>query len=208
MCAYPMVRFFRVDLQGVCDSLTFVTADSMLFMHRHPVLWNENRQVTGNIIQVHFNDSTVDKAFLPQYGFLAEAVEGDFYNQLSGKEMIAYFENGDMRQLDVNGNVQTIFLPMENDSTYNKLVSAEGSFLKILLKDQKMEKLNLWPDVTGKVTPLFLAKRSQYYLKGFKWNDAIRPKDQYDIFRIPEEMRQMLDSPEAVVPVARIRGEE
>ena len=208
MCAYPMVRFFRVDLQGVCDSLTFVTADSMLFMHRHPVLWNENRQVTGNIIQVHFNDSTVDKAFLPQYGFLAEAVEGDFYNQLSGKEMIAYFENGEMRQLDVNGNVQTIFLPMENDSTYNKLVSAEGSFLKILLKDQKMEKLNLWPDVTGKVTPLFLAKRSQYYLKGFKWNDAIRPKDQYDIFRIPEEMRQMLDSPEAVVPVARIRGEE
>ena len=113
-----------------------------------------------------------------------------------------------MRQLDVNGNVQTIFLPMENDSTYNKLVSAEGSFLKILLKDQKMEKLNLWPDVTGKVTPLFLVKRSQYYLKGFKWNDAIRPKDQYDIFRIPEEMRQMLDSPEAVVPVARIRGEE
>ena len=90
----------------------------------------------------------------------------------------------------------------------SKICLAGNSFLKILLKDQKMEKLNLWPDVTGKVTPLFLVKRSQYYLKGFKWNDAIRPKDQYDIFRIPEEMRQMLDSPEAVVPVARIRGEE
>ena len=137
-----------------------------------------------------------------------EIVLKEFYNQLSGKEMIATFIDGKLRRLDVNGNVMAIMLPMEKDSTYNKLVDAEGSFLTVLVDGQKMEKLNLWPDVTGKVTPLFLAKKSQYYLKGFKWYEAIRPKDRYDLFTIPDEQRNLFSEPEAVAPVKRIREQE
>ena len=121
----------------------------MIFMHRHPILWNLERQVMGNVIQIHLNDSTVDKAYLPEYGLMGEHVEEEFYNQLSGKEMIATFIDGKLRRLDVNGNVMAIMLPMGKDSTYNKLVDAEGSFLTVLVDGQKMEKLNLWPDVTG-----------------------------------------------------------
>ncbi len=208
MCAYPNVRFYRTDVQGVCDSLTFQSADSMIFMHRHPIVWNLERQVMGNIIQVHLNDSTVDKAYLPEYGMMAEHIDEEFYNQLSGKKMTAYFINGELHQLDVDGNVMAIMLPQEKDSTYNKLVEAEGSFLKVMLKGQQMEKLNLWPDVTGKVTPLFLAKKSQYYLKGFQWYGNIRPKDRYDLLDIPDEQRELLSSPETVAPVARIRKEQ
>lgn len=208
MCAYPSVRFYRTDIQGLCDSLTFVSRDSLLYMHKHPILWNTNRQITGNIIKLHFNDSTVDRADLPEFGFMAEHVEDEFYNQLSGKEMIAYLENKTLKQLDVNGNVLAIMLPQEDDSTYNKLVNAEGSFLIVKIKDQKIDKLTLWPDVSGKVTPLFLAKKSQYYLKGFKWYESIRPKDRYDIFVIPDEMKQLFSTPETIVPARKIREEE
>lgn len=109
----PNVRFYRTDVQGVCDSLTFQSRDSMIFMHRHPILWNLERQVMGNVIQIHLNDSTVDKAYLPEYGLMGEHVEEEFYNQLSGKEMIATFIDGKLRRLDVNGNVMAIMLPME-----------------------------------------------------------------------------------------------
>ena len=208
MCAYPSVRFFRIDVQGLCDSLSFMSRDSMMYMHRHPILWNDNRQVMGNIIQVHFNDSTVDKAYLPEYGMLAEHVAEEFYNQLSGKEMTAYFENQDMRRLDVSGNVMSIMLPMENDSTYNKIINAEGSFLTVLLKERQMEKLNLWPDVTGKVTPIYMARKSQYYLKGFNWYGDIRPKDKNDIYEVPAEMKALFEAPETIAPARRIREEE
>ena len=207
MCAYPNVRFFRTDIQGICDSLSFMSRDSMLYMHRHPILWNLERQVMGNVIKIHMNDSTVEKAYLPEYGMLGEHVADEFYNQLSGKEMIAHFDNGEISQLDVNGNVMAILLPMENDSTYNKLVNAEGSFLIVKIKNRQIEKLNLWPDVSGKVTPIYLAKKSQYYLKGFKWYGEIRPKDQYDIFAIPEAMKTLFSSPESIAPVRRIRNE-
>ena len=111
MTAYPRVRFWRIDVQGLCDSLSFMERDSIMYMHRHPIVWNEQRQVFGKVINVHFNDSTADWAKLPDFGFLAEHVDEEFYNQLSGKEMIAQFENGTLRQLDVNGNVEVISLP-------------------------------------------------------------------------------------------------
>ena len=193
MVATPRVRFYRVNVQGLCDSMTVTERDSMLNMYDHCVLWNSTRQITGNVIHVHGNDSTVDYALLPDYGMMAEHIGETYYNQLAGKEIKAYFENEELRQLDVNGNVQLIMYPMEEDSTYNKLVDAESSYMKILLKPkQEIEKITMWPEVTGNVTPLYLSKRSQYFLKGFAWYEALRPKEPDDIFIYPEEEMQKL----------------
>ena len=195
MTSYHKVRFYRIDIQGIADSMSFVSRDSILYMYRHPVLWNENKQILGNEIQIHLNDSTVDWAKLPDYGFLCEDLEEPYYNQLSGKEMIAYFKDGNIDQLDVNGNVQTIFYPMENDSTYNKLVTAESSFLKIKFNKEDIEKLTMWHEVTGKAIPLFVSKKTDLYLPGFAWYGTLRPKDKDDIFIIPEDMVKLLSEP-------------
>lgn len=196
MIAEPNVRFFRFNMQGICDSMTYVQRDSMLYMDRHSIIWSGNRQITGNSIDIHMNDSTVDYALLPDYGFMAELIEDVYFNQLSGKEMKAYFVNQELRQLDVSGNVQLIMYPMEEDSTYNKLVDAESSYMIVLLKpQQEIDKITMWPEVTGNVTPLYLAKKSQYYLAGFAWYDVLRPKSPNDIFIIPKEMEELFNSP-------------
>ncbi|MCH4156386.1 MAG: hypothetical protein LKF31_08790 [Muribaculaceae bacterium] len=202
LCAYPRARFFRSNVQGLADSMSFVQTDSMLNMYRHPIVWSDNRQITGNEINVHIADSTVDYATLPNFGLMAEKIDSTqdkYYNQLAGKEMKAYFIDGELRKLDVSGNVQTLFYPMENDSTYNKLVFAESSFLKVLLKPkQELEKITMWPDVSGNVTPLYLAKRSQFYLAGFKWYDSLRPKKPDDIFDT-SGMGDLMSEPSASV---------
>lgn len=196
MIAEPNVRFFRFNMQGICDSMTYVQRDSMLYMDQHSIIWSGNRQITGNSIDIHMNDSTVDYALLPDYGFMAELIEDVYFNQLSGKEMKAYFVNQELRQLDVSGNVQLIMYPMEEDSTYNKLVDAESSYMIVLLKpQQEIDKITMWPEVTGNVTPLYLAKKSQYYLAGFAWYDVLRPKSPDDIFIIPKEMEELFNSP-------------
>ena len=176
--------------------MTYVQRDSMLYMDRHAILWSGERQITGNSIDIHMNDSTVDYALLPDYGFMAEFIGEVYFNQLSGKEMKAYFVNQELRRLDVSGNVQLIMYPMEEDSTYNKLVDAESSYMIVLLKPkQEVDKITMWPEVTGNVTPLYLAKKSQYYLDGFAWYDVLRPKSPEDIFIIPKEMEELFNAP-------------
>ena len=196
LTASPKVRFFRNDVQGLCDSMAFSQADTIVRLYKHAVVWNENKQISGEEINVHMNDSTVDWALMPNSGIVAEHLGETYYNQLSGRVLKAYFLEKELRKVDVNGNVLTIFYPMEKDSTYNKLVSAESSYLTINLKPkQEIDKVKMWPEVNGKLIPLFLAKRSDLYLPGFEWYESLRPKKPDDIYDVSDEMKQLLSKP-------------
>ncbi|MBR5332956.1 MAG: LPS export ABC transporter periplasmic protein LptC [Muribaculaceae bacterium] len=202
----PRVRIYRSDIQGVCDSMTFRQQDSLLVMDKFPVLWSGHRQILGNVIEVHFNDSTADWARLPETGFASEHVEGEFYNQLSGKEMFATFENESLKKLNINGNVMAIYLPLENDSTYNKIVNLESSFLEAHFNEQNLEQCKIWSQSNGTVTPLYLAKKSLFYLPRFKWHESIRPKFPMDVFNVSPEMENMLRSTPSTTPQRRSKS--
>ncbi|MBR6284644.1 MAG: hypothetical protein IKR25_10165 [Muribaculaceae bacterium] len=181
--AFNGVRFYRTDVQGICDSLQLSEADTIINMYRDAVVWSDERQVSGPEINLHLNDSTADWATLPNTGLMVEHVGEDYYDQLSGKKMKAFFDNKELRRLDVDGNVMVILYPQEDDSTYNKQVSAESSYLRVMLKEkQEVERVSMWPEASGQVTPLFLLKRSQLYLPQFQWQEALRPKSPDEIF--------------------------
>lgn len=174
--AYNRARVFRNDMQGVADSITYVEIDSMIYLHRKPVVWNEQRQMSGEQINVHFNDSTAEWIDIPETGLMMELVDEDFFNQLSAKKMFITMEEGKLKQLEAEDNVMAIVLPEENDSSYNKLVHAESSFLDVLFKDDDFERLKMWPEVDGTVTPIPLVTQDQKLLKGARWLEAIRPR--------------------------------
>lgn len=178
--AYPRARFFRKDLQGIADTIIFTEYDSLLRMNRLPIVWSEERQLRGDTIVVHFNDSTADYARIPSKAMMMEHVEEDFYNQLHSDKMLMLFENGALKRLDAEGSVQAIMIPMENDSTYNRLVDAESSFLQVdINENNELDRLKMWPEVTGNVTPLFMVKRSQMFLPKAQWLDILRPKREW-----------------------------
>lgn len=202
--AYYRARIFKQDMQGVADSIVFVERDSMLYMFRKPILWSGERQVTGNRIDVHFNDSTTDWAYLPEYGLMSEHVDEDFYNQIYGKEITTYFENQGLRRMSVSGNVETIFLPQESDSTYNRLVNAESSYMEVYMDSNKLDWMKMWPEVSGTVTPIFLVKRNQMYLQKFKWWGFLRPEREWygdrvkwadNLGEVPDELEQYFLTP-------------
>lgn len=191
--AFNQVRFYRNDVQGISDSLQLSEADTIINMYNHAVVWNLERQIFGDEINVHLNDSAADWAMLPLGGFMAEHLGEIYYDQLSGKKMKAWFEEKELRRLDVDGNVQVIMFPQEKDSTYNKMVSAESSYMRLNLKPkQEVDRITMWPEVSGKVTPLYLAKKADLYLPQFQWYDALRPKSPDDIYDVSEELKQLM----------------
>ncbi|MDE6121199.1 MAG: hypothetical protein K2F63_05365, partial [Muribaculaceae bacterium] len=191
---YPRVRFFRSDMQGIADSMRFTQRDSALRMYHNPIVWSEDRQIFGNVIELFLNDSTIERAKLPDQGFTAQHIEGDHYQQLSGKEMTAYFEGGEMRRLDINGSVEIIMYPEEADSTINKIVNAESSFLRAYFRGRTTEHVKMWPETTGTATPMFLARRNLYFLPKFRWFEGVRPESPEDVFVVPEAMEELMRS--------------
>lgn len=183
--AYPNVRFFRSDLQGLCDSMTFIQKDSMLYMDIDPVVWSGEQQITGSQIRVHMNDSTADRIYIPSEAFMAEDLGEGFFNQLSGRELEATLEDGTLKHVDVSGNVLIIYFPMEEDSTYNKVANAESSFLAADFANQELQRLKMWPESNETITPLYLAKKTNFRLQNFVWISEGRPTGHHDV--LPRE---------------------
>ena len=51
--------------------------------------------------------------------------------------------------------------------------------------------LIMWPETTGKVTPLYLARRNSYFLEKFRWYSPLRPMSPAEVFDYPPEMAEL-----------------
>ncbi len=194
---FHKVRFFRNDMQGVCDSLSSSERDSILYMYHHPVVWSDQRQIFGNLINLHLNDSTIDWARLPEYGFMAEHIDEDCYQQLAGNDMTIYFNDSTVNRMYVEGSVQLIVFPIEADSTCNKYTYVESSTMDSYFANNTVESIHFWPTTTATVTPLYLAKKNSYFLPKFAWYEDMRPTSPEDVFNIPQSMIELMSSASA-----------
>lgn len=182
--AFHGVRFYRIDMQGVCDSMQFNTRDSVLYMYDNPVLWNEQYQLYGDTIEIYMNDSTIDYAHVIQFAFAVQHLDSSYYNQLKGNDLKAYFEGQTVRQIDVEGNAESIYYPLEGDGAKIGLNETKSGFLTIWVKENKLEKLKIWPTPLGNLTPIPDLKPEQKTLKDFYWYDYLRPKNKDDIYNV------------------------
>ena len=182
--AFHNVRFWRSDIQGVSDSLHYSSRDSMIYMLGNPVVWNESNQILGYQINVYLNDSTVDKAHIIDYALaIQDRGVKDQYNQLSGREMTAFFNNGELYNVLVEGNAMSLYYLVEDDGTVIGLNKTESPYLSMDIEEDKLQKLKLWPATTAVTTPLPQLLPEQKRLEGFVWLDYLRPLNSFDIFR-------------------------
>lgn len=179
--AYHHVRAYRVDMQAVCDSMVYDGRDSCTTMYRDPILWQERQQILGEEIKAWRNDSTIDSVYVINQALSAERIDSIHYNQVAGKEMHIYFENGDPFLTVVDRNVYVNYYPFDDDSLMIGMNHTESSQLKLYMKDRKVDKI--WvPEASGVMYPLFLIPPKELYLENFVWFDYVRPLNKDDIF--------------------------
>lgn len=182
--AFYGVRFYRTDMQGVCDSLQYNTRDSILYMYTEPIIWNEHYQLYGDTIAIYMNDSTIDYAHVIQFAFAAQHLDSSYYNQLKGNDLKAYFEGQAINRIDIAGNAESIFYPLENGGEKIGMNTTKSGFLTIWVKENKLDKLKIWPTPVGVMTPIPDLKPDQKSLKDFYWFDYLRPKNKDDIYQV------------------------
>ena len=181
--AYNKVRAYRRDVQAVCDSLVYDSKDSCMTMYRDPIVWNQRQQLFGQEIRVYMKDSTIDHAHVVNQAFSIEQMPDTVhYNQVSSKEMKAFFKKGEIRETQAIDNVRLVYYPVDDsDSTLIGLNYTETPLLKMFLENRKMKRI--WMEKpTGTLYPMTQIPPDKYLLEGFAWFDYIRPLNKDDIF--------------------------
>lgn len=182
--AFHKVRVHRTDVQAVCDSLVFNSKDSCMTMYKDPIVWNANRQLLGEVIKAYMNDSTIRMAHvIGQALSIDEMPDSVHFNQVTSKEMKAYFENGLARMGESIGNVQTIYyLTNDKDSSIVGLNYMETDTMRMYLSPERQLQ-KIWANKSvGTFYPITQVPPSKVKLPNFAWFDDIRPKDKNDIF--------------------------
>lgn len=179
---YYNVRLFRNDVQGISDSLYFSTRDSVINMIGEPVLWSDNNQLSGEVIQAFTKDKKVDHIHVQRAAIAIQKVDSINYNQLSGKELIAYMDSGQLRRVHVSGNAETIFYPIDDgDSTIVGLNKTESSYVDMYFKNRKIERIVMKSATSGIMYPIGQLSGGDLYLRQFFWLAEQRPKNNKDI---------------------------
>jgi len=215
MHAYHKVRAYRVDLQAVCDSLVYDQKDSVMTMYRDPIVWNGNQQLLGEVIQAYMKDSVIDRAHVLGQALSVELMfDSVHYNQLTSKEMLAFFRNGQISEAHAKTNALAIYHVIDDaDSAFIAQDYTESPLMKMFFENRKMKRI--WVEKPkGVMYPMTQIPADKKFLPNFVWFDYIRPLNKQDIFNwrgkkkeqelIPEKRReapvQNLKKPEALKP--------
>ena len=180
--AYHKVRFYREDMQGKADSLSYSDKDSIMRLYKDPVLWNDENQLMADSISIKTIKGGIEKLFMKQNAFIIAQVDTVHFNQIKGKTMTGYFnDDNQLYIVDVVGNGQSVYF-LEEDSTtlmgMNKIIASD---IQIRLDSSKIQSVKFITKPNGTVMPQDKLSEEDKTLKGFKPRFALRPKDKFDV---------------------------
>lgn len=187
--AYNKVKFYRHDLQGACDSLTYHVEDSTITMYFNPVVWSEANQLTADTIRFTILDSVNMSMELCRSAFIVSSVYDDEteFNQIKGLNIVGDICDNKLTRVDVIGNAESLYYIQEEDSSLVGINSAATSEMRIVFEDNEIQSIIFYNEPDGKLYPDAELHAKDRQLKHFRWLNSYRPTTRYGIFVSPME---------------------
>lgn len=184
--AYHDVRFYRLQIQGKCDSLSYLQQDSLMVMHRDPVLWVQDYQVDGDTVKVWFRDERPDKLLIYPDAFVVSEVSSaqNYYNQVKGKRLWGYFnDSSEFVMAHMVGAAQSIYYVLDEGGTsllgVNKI---DSKSLKMYFEDNEIYGVNAIEPSSSVFYPVDRLTPRQRLLRNFHWIPQFRPLSKFDLY--------------------------
>jgi lipopolysaccharide export system protein LptA len=176
--AYHHVRLYRSTLQAVCDSLVYSFSDSVITFYKNPILWNDQTQLTSDTVFIFMQKNKIHRMEMHQNAFMISVDSIRNFNQVKGRNMYAYFVNGDIHRILVDGNAESIYHALEGDKKLIGVNRANAGAIQLLFTDKKLKSVTYITNPDAKFIPPHLVTLNDKKLKGFEWEYSKRPKRQ------------------------------
>jgi lipopolysaccharide export system protein LptA len=173
--AWPKVQIFRGKMQGRCDSLTYDRQDSIIYLNRDPVIWQARNQLTSDSMNLRFKRGQLDRASLFSNAFAIQEDTLLDYNQVKGRNMIAYFRRSQMARIDVLGNAESLYYTLEGDTAMSGMNKSFSASMTLRFVDNKIKNLTWVGNPDANYIPIHELKATDKELKGFRWRPTERP---------------------------------
>ncbi|MEO1055023.1 MAG: OstA-like protein [Bacteroidota bacterium] len=207
LLAYPNVKIFKSDLQGKADSMAYHLADSMMYCYIDPVIWTEGNQMTADSISIAIANNTIDKLFMKRNSFVISEDTLANHNQIKGRDMIAFFNEEEIKQVNVYGNGESLYFALDETDSYvmgmNKILCSN---MAINFKANDVDNITFYIKPDANFIPPHELKESDKKLKDFVWRESEKPAKN-EVLRIETKEIQMIEPTEEKVLPSKVELE-
>lgn len=185
--AYNQVRIFKSNLQAVCDSLTYSSSDSIFHLFEDPIIWSDTSQFVADTVDILLRNEKIDRIFLRTNAFIVNSPDEIFFNQIKGRDIIAFFEESELRRIDVQGNAQSVYYALDEANAYigvNKILCSE---MLMYFGNNEIDNIRFYNQPQANLIPMRQADHESLKMEGFSWDISRRPKDRNDIFVVTKK---------------------
>ncbi|MDE3252907.1 MAG: hypothetical protein KGO92_08870 [Bacteroidota bacterium] len=182
--AYYHVRIFSDSLQTVCDSMFYSLSDSVFRLFKKPVVWAKENQITGDTIYLFVKDKKPERLLVYENAMAINKVDStlqDFYNQVKGTTLNAWFEDGKIHSMRVKGNAENIYYGQDEKNRFIGVNKSSSDIINVLFDKGKPSRISFLSHFDGILYPMHQVDHNTLRLRGFNWLNAIRPKSKFDI---------------------------
>ncbi|WBA42017.1 OstA-like protein [Hymenobacter canadensis] len=173
--AFPRAKIFRSNLQGRADSLTYDRQDSIIYLNKNPILWNEKNQLTADSMQIRQRNGKLDQMRLYANSFIIGQDTLLNYNQVKGRNMVAYFQANSIKKVDVLGNAESLYYALDGDTAVSGMNKALSSTMALRFAEGKLQTISFLTNPDASFIPPHELKPEDEKLKDFRWRPTERP---------------------------------
>jgi lipopolysaccharide export system protein LptA len=176
LLAYSNVVIFKKDLSGRSDSIAYFQSDSIMTMYGNPVLWSGENQMSGDTIDILIQNKGLNRMELYPNAFVSSADSAEYYNQIKGRSMIAWFKDEELDIVNVYGNGQSIFFMRDEETRalvgMNTIICSD---ITLRFEARKLTDASFLVKPEGKFIPPHELKAEDIKLNDFVWRGEERP---------------------------------
>lgn len=175
LSAYLGAQMYKSDMQARADSLTYNLSDSTIYMYRDPVIWNIDSQITADSIRITTANNRIHRMYLNVNSFVISQDTSQNFNQVKGRDMIVYFNEGYIERSDVFGNGESVYFTGETAGGPSSMNKLKCSNMSIFFSNNFVTELRTYREVDGSLIPAFEIKDPERKLRGFIWRIEEKP---------------------------------
>jgi len=180
--AYYNVKIYSDSLQAKGDSLFYSLQDSVFRLFHHPIVWAKENQVTGDTIYVYTKNKKPERMYVFENAMAVSQVDStQYFNQVKGRTINAWFEDGKINYMRVRGNVEKVYYGQDEQKRFISVDKSTADLMNIIFGDGKLQRISFINNLDGTTYPMHQVDHNDLRIRGFQWLDPVRPKSKFDI---------------------------
>ncbi|WP_290819699.1 OstA-like protein [Flavobacterium sp.] len=188
--AFNNVRFYKSDMSGKCDSLHSNNKTQLTKMIGKPILWNNENQMTGDVMHLIGNNKTqkldslkvLNNAFIIQKDSLSK----NGYNQIKGQNLYGKFVDSKLKEVDVVKNAEVIYYMYNDANEFIGINKTVCSKINLELEANKISSITFFTKTDSFIYPEKDFPENARKLRGFLWRGDERILSKDDVFPAEE----------------------